>query len=110
MRWKMFAQFRKAERRGERTQIQAEEAVLTDGRPNPEARAARKQIAERLAVAIPQLGPRCKELFRLKLEGKTFPEIQTGFGAGSINTIYTWDHRCRKNLLELMGDSWEGAR
>ena len=28
-------------------------------------------------------------------------------GAGAINTIYTWDHRCRKNLLELMGGDWE---
>ena len=28
-------------------------------------------------------------------------------GARSINTIYTWDARCRKELLELMGGSWE---
>lgn len=25
----------------------------------------------------------------------------------SINTIYTWDLRCRKQLLDLMGGSWE---
>jgi RNA polymerase sigma-70 factor (ECF subfamily) len=25
----------------------------------------------------------------------------------AINTVYTWDHRCRKNLLELMGGDWE---
>ena len=25
----------------------------------------------------------------------------------SINTIYTWDFRCRKQLLERMGRSWE---
>ena len=36
---------------------------------------------------------------RLKLQGKTFPEIQKIMGAAAINTIYTWDHRCRKNLL-----------
>jgi RNA polymerase sigma-70 factor (ECF subfamily) len=46
-------------------------------------------------------------LFRLKLEGKSFAEIQTILGARSINTIYTWDARCRKRLLELMGGSWE---
>ena len=24
-----------------------------------------------------------------------------------VDTIYTWDHRCRKRLLELMGGKWE---
>ena len=28
-------------------------------------------------------------------------------GVPAINTVYTWDHRCRKNLLELMGGDWE---
>jgi RNA polymerase sigma-70 factor (ECF subfamily) len=28
-------------------------------------------------------------------------------GQSSINTIYTWDLRCRKQLLALMGGSWE---
>ena len=28
-------------------------------------------------------------------------------GAQSINTVYTWDFRCRKHLLELMGGDWE---
>jgi RNA polymerase sigma-70 factor (ECF subfamily) len=29
---------------------------------------------------------------------------------GSINTVYTWDFRCRKNLLELMGGNWEAGK
>jgi RNA polymerase sigma-70 factor (ECF subfamily) len=99
MRLKMLAHYRKSARHGERTQIPAEEAPLTDGRPDPETQAVRKQIAERLAAAIAQIGPRCKELFRLKLEGRTFPEIRLALGVASINTIYTWDHRCRKHLL-----------
>ena len=53
------------------------------------------------------LGERCRDLLRLKLEGKTFPEIQKIMGAAAINTIYTWDHRCRKNLLDAMGGDWE---
>ena len=110
MRLKMLAHYRKSARHGERTQIPAEEAPLTDGRPDPETQAVRKQIAERLAAAIAQIGPRCKELFRLKLEGRTFPEIGAALGVASINTIYTWDHRCRKHLLDLMGGSWEGPR
>ena len=46
-------------------------------------------------------------MFRLKLEGKSFAEIQAILGAGSINTVYAWDFRCRKQLLEFMGGSWE---
>jgi len=68
---------------------------------------ARKQMLERLAKAMGQLGERCRQMMRLKLEGRNFAEIQKIMGAASINTIYTWDFRCRKNLLELMGGSWE---
>jgi len=46
-------------------------------------------------------------MFRLKLEGHSFPEIMTILGERSINTIYTWDLRCRKQLLALMGGRWE---
>jgi RNA polymerase sigma-70 factor (ECF subfamily) len=53
------------------------------------------------------LGQRCRELIRLKLQGKSFPEIQKIMGAAALNTVYTWDHRCRKNLMELMGGDWE---
>jgi RNA polymerase sigma-70 factor (ECF subfamily) len=42
---------------------------------------------------------------RLKLEGKNFIEIQTQMGAESINTVYTWDHRCRQQLRELMSQT-----
>jgi RNA polymerase sigma-70 factor (ECF subfamily) len=43
----------------------------------------------------------------LKLDGKGFAEIQEILGAGSINTIYTWDSRCRKELMDRMGGAWE---
>jgi RNA polymerase sigma-70 factor (ECF subfamily) len=56
------------------------------------------------------MGERCRELFRLKLEGRSFPEIREKMGTKSINTIYTWDFRCRKELLERMGGSWERER
>jgi RNA polymerase sigma-70 factor (ECF subfamily) len=70
----------------------------------------RREMRERLAQALAGLGDRCRELMRLKLEGRTFPEIQKIMGAGAINTIYTWDHRCRKNLLDAMGGDWEEKR
>jgi RNA polymerase sigma-70 factor (ECF subfamily) len=64
-------------------------------------------MLRKLTAAIEKLPPRCKELFRLKLLGKTFAEIQEELDAASINTVYTWDSRCRKNLLDLMGGRWE---
>jgi RNA polymerase sigma-70 factor (ECF subfamily) len=64
-------------------------------------------MLERLTRAMGQLGERCRQLMRLKLQGKSFPEIQKIMGAAALNTVYTWDHRCRKNLLDLMGGTWE---
>ncbi len=63
-----------------------------------------------MTAAVSGMGDRCRELFRLKLEGKAFPEIQVLMKANSINTIYTWDARCRKDLLQKMGGSWEARR
>ena len=40
-----------------------------------------------------------------KFEG--FPEIQVILEAASLNTVYAWDFRCRKKLLEHMGGTWE---
>jgi RNA polymerase sigma-70 factor (ECF subfamily) len=110
LRFKLMAFYRKADRRGEYTQVPVEDASLADGGASPELCAERQEISERLAAAIRQIGPRCKQLLRLKLAGKTFPEIQAVFGVKSINTIYTWDFRCRKHLLELMGGSWTRPR
>jgi RNA polymerase sigma-70 factor (ECF subfamily) len=106
MRFKMMAFYRKAQRHGD--EVPADEFPLADGGASPEVHAQRREIAERLARAVKQVGERCRELLRLKLEGRAFPEIQRLMGAKSINTIYTWDFRCRKHLLELMGGSWEG--
>ena len=98
---------RKAVRRGEYTQVSVTDIPLPDLDASPADYVERKEMLERLTRAMGQLGDRCRELMRLKLQGRTFPEIQKIMGAGAINTIYTWDHRCRKNLLELMGGDWE---
>ena len=110
VRFKMVSLRRKAARRGEYTQVSVEDIQLPDLGSDPVARLERKQMSERLTAAISRLEGRCRDLFRLKLEGKTFAEIQTVLGANSINTIYTWDARCRKRLLELMGGSWESGQ
>jgi len=109
VRFKMVSLRRKAARRGEYTQVSVEDIQLPDLGSDPVARLERKQMSERLTAAISRLEGRCRDLFRLKLEGRTFAEIQTVLGANSINTIYTWDARCRKRLLELMGGSWESG-
>jgi RNA polymerase sigma-70 factor, ECF subfamily len=70
----------------------------------------KKEMLERLTVALAKLEGRCRELFRLKLQGRGFAEIQEILGVKSINTVYTWDFRCRKQLLERLGGSWEAER
>ena len=107
VRYKLIAFRRKAQRRGEYTQVPVEEVQLSDGRPDPLTSAERAEMRDRLVAAVSRLGDRCRKLMALKLDGKSFGEIQAIFGVASINTVYTWDFRCRKNLLELLGGGWE---
>ncbi len=107
LKFKMLDFQRKSHRRGQYNQESIEDLPLADPHDDPAMLLERKQTMERLIRSLARLGPRCRELFRLKLEGNTFPQIQTLMGQRSVNTIYTWDHRCRKQLLDLMGGSWE---
>jgi RNA polymerase sigma-70 factor (ECF subfamily) len=106
-RYKIMSFRRKAARRGESRQVSITDIPLPDWNTNPAGQFERREMLERLERAIPRTGERCRELLRLKLQGKTFPEIQKLMRAAAINTVYTWDHRCRKHLLELMGGEWE---
>jgi RNA polymerase sigma-70 factor, ECF subfamily len=107
-RFKIAGVHRKAHRRGEDRQTRIEEAALADPGMNPGDYVEKKEMLERLGQALGQLQGRCRELFRLKLQGRSFPEIKEVLGARSINTVYTWDSRCRQQLLERLGGSWEG--
>ncbi len=107
LRFKLAAWRRKAFRHGEHSQVDPETFPLASEDPDPETVADRSQRLERLAAALAKLGERCRDLFRLKLQGKGFAEIQALLGAETLNTVYTWDHRCRKQLLEHMGGGWE---
>ena len=107
LRFKMLDAHRKALRRGEYNQESVEDLPLVDPADDPATQLDQKQRVDRLLVALGSLGERCRELFKWKLEGKSFLEIQRLMGQKSINTIYTWDLRCRKQLLALMGDSWD---
>jgi RNA polymerase sigma-70 factor (ECF subfamily) len=107
LRFRMLDAHRKLLRRGEYNQESVDDLPLADPGDDPATQLDQKQRVDRLLAAIGQLGERCRELFKWKLEGKSFPEIQKIMGQTSINTIYTWDLRCRKQLLTLMGGSWE---
>ena len=107
LRFKMLDAHRKSLRRGEYNLESIDDFPVADSHDSPETELQRKQTVERLVQAMSHLGERCRELFKWKLEGKNFPEIQKIMGQNSINTIYTWDLRCRKQLLSLMGGSWE---
>ena len=107
LRFKMLEARRKAIRRGEYNQEPIEEMALADPADDPATRMERRQRLERLIAALERLTPRCRQIFRWKLDGKGFHEIRELLGVDSINTVYTWDYRCRKQLLDLMGGEWE---
>ncbi len=104
VRYKAAAAWRKSRRHGEQSSVPAEEAPLPDFSSSPVARAEARELLEKMKPALLKLGHRCRQLFGFKLEGKNFSEIQEAMGAASLNTVYTWDHRCRQRLRELMGE------
>jgi RNA polymerase sigma-70 factor (ECF subfamily) len=109
-RFKIVSFRRKTHRRGEDTQVQVEDVPVAAVGLDPAASLEKKEMLERLTAALAKLEGRCRELFRLKLQGKGFAEIQQILGVKSINTVYTWDFRCRKQLLERLGGAWEAER
>ena len=106
-RFKIMSLRRKSQRHGEYNQVSITDIQLPDLDADPATLVERKLMLERLSKAVAQLGERCRELMRLKLQGHSFGEIQKRMGAQSINTVYTWDFRCRQQLLDLMGGDWE---
>ncbi len=106
-RFKILATRRKAIRRGENTQVSVDDLPLAGGGPDPLKQAVRWERLERLEAALKDLGDRCREIFRLKLQGLSFVDIQKQLNVGSINTLYSWDFRCRKELRERLGSDWD---
>jgi len=105
-RFKIWAVRRKSARRGEGHQVSVDDLPLAGGEPDPFEQASHRENLERLESALADLGDRCRELMRLKLEGFSFPEIQKRLKVDALNTLYTWDFRCRKQLLARLGGSW----
>jgi RNA polymerase sigma-70 factor, ECF subfamily len=101
-RFKIWSARRKSVRRGETTSVSVDDLPLAGSGPDPLEQTERRQRLDNLEAALKQLGDRCRELFRLKLEGHSFPEIQKRLKVESLNTLYTWDFRCRKQLAEKL--------
>lgn len=87
--------------------VAVESETLNDESPDPEQQARFLQLQARIMQAIEVLGGRCRELFLFKLDGYTFEEIRKKMGANSIDTVYTWDYRCKRDLTRLL--DMEGA-
>ena len=103
LRFKLQDWRRKNARRGEFTMADVTELALADGHASQLAVLEREELLGRLRTAIAALDGRCRDLFRLKLAGQSFAEIQASMSAASLNTVYTWDFRCRKQLLAQLG-------
>jgi RNA polymerase sigma-70 factor, ECF subfamily len=109
-RFKIMAVRRKIVRRGENTQISVDDLPQASADPDPFQQAARRERLDRLESVLRGLGERCRELVRLKLEGHTFPEIQKLLKVDSLNTLYTWDFRCRKQIMENLDTPKAGSK
>ena len=106
-RFKILAARRKTLRRGENAQVSVDDLPLADAGPDPLNQSIRRERLELLEAALKGLGERCREIFRLKLQGLSFIDIQKQLKVGSINTLYTWDFRCRRELRQRLGSDWE---
>jgi RNA polymerase sigma-70 factor (ECF subfamily) len=108
-RFKLAAIYRKSARRGESSQVSVDEIQIPDLSQDTADEYERREMMGRLAAAINQLPPRCREIIRWKLEGHNFGSIQKLLKLDSINTVYSQDFRCRKQLVELMGGNFTTA-
>ena len=93
---------KKAGRRGELNPVSVDDLPLASGE-NVLANLEREELRQRLLSAVAQMQEQCRELFRRKLKGESYDQIRLAMGVESINTIYTWDHRCRQQLMKRMG-------
>ena len=110
MRLKIQGHRRRVHRRGEDTALAVDELPLPDGAADPGELLARRQALDRLRAALGRLGGRCAQIYRLKLEGRSFAEIGSELGAASVNTVYSWEFRCRQRLREILGGPWVPER
>lgn len=103
LRKKRSERWRKAARRGENRGEDPATLPLPDARPSPDTVATDRERLRLLARAAARLDGRCREILRLKLEGRSFVEIARLLGR-PVNTVYSWDFRCHGRLRALLGE------
>jgi RNA polymerase sigma-70 factor (ECF subfamily) len=108
-RFKLAAIYRKSARHGENSQVSVDEIQIPDLSQDTADEYERREMMDRLAAAINKLPPRCREMIHWKLAGHNFADIQKLLKLDSINTVYSQDFRCRKQLVELMGGSFNAG-
>lgn len=87
-----------------------EEMTLADPDDTPDHLLLQKELFTSLKDVLPHLGERCRELFLYRLQDLPFPEIQKRMKVDSINTVYTWDSRCRQEARKLLERKYRGTR
>lgn len=97
--------WRKAARRRETSAEGTEGRVLADGGPSPDELARDRERLRLFAEAAARLDGRCRQILRRKLEGISFVEIASELGR-PVNTVYSWDFRCRERLRKVLGPRW----
>ena len=107
LRFKMLDAHRKSLRRGEYNQESVDDLPLADPGDDPATQLDQKQRVDRLLAAMAQLGERCRELFKWKLEGNSFPEIQKIMGQTLDQHDLHLGPTMPKAAISLMGGSWE---
>lgn len=106
VRFKLAAMWRKSVRHGEAASVQAEDAGLRSD-ADPERELVEKEQRRLLLGALEELGERCREILKMKMAGLGFEQIRVRLGAESLNTVYVWDLRCRRQLIERLKPLWE---
>lgn len=106
VRFKMAAGFRKSARHGEGSAVQADDAGLCSG-DDPEHELIEQEQRRLMLDALDELGERCREILKMKISGFGFEQIRLRLGAASLNTVYVWDLRCRRQLIERLKTVWE---
>lgn len=87
--------------------IRIEDVSVADDRIGPVDDLLQRERAEHVIAAISRLGDRCRELFRLKLEGRDYDEIRVIMAAKTMAAVYTWDFRCRQRIMKhLLEARW----
>ena len=107
LRFKILDLHRKTLRRGEYHQESIDDRPLADPGDDPAVQAEQKEQVGQLIDGLQQLGERCRELFRLKLQGHTFSGNSTDIvGERSIRHHFIPGTPAVENNFSLL---WEDA-